>query len=60
MQPEAPALLWHARRAAGLTLDFVSERTFEEYEQDPMLKSVTRAVPHEFRRRRASRFVSLR
>jgi hypothetical protein len=26
MQPEAPALLWHARRAAGLTLDFIRVR----------------------------------
>ena len=39
MQPETPALLWHARPAAGLTLDFVSRRNFQEYEHDPMLKS---------------------
>ncbi len=45
MQPETPALLWHARRAAGLTLDFVSGRTFQDYEHDPMLKS---AVERQF------------
>jgi uncharacterized protein with HEPN domain len=45
MQPDAPALLWQARRAAGLILDFMSGRTFEEYEHDPMLRS---AVERQF------------
>lgn len=45
MQPDAPALLWQARRAAGLILEFVSGRSFEDYERDPMLKS---AVERQF------------
>jgi len=45
MQPDAPALLWQAHRAARVTLDFVSGRTFEDYEHDLMLKS---AVERQF------------
>lgn len=45
MQPEAPALLWDARRAAGLTRDFVVGRDFADYERDPMVRS---AVERQF------------
>lgn len=45
MQPESPALLWDARRAAGLIRDFVAERTLEDYLDDPMLRS---AVERQF------------
>ncbi len=45
MQPDAPALLWQARRAAGLILEFMNGRTFEDYEQDPIGRS---AVERQF------------
>ena len=45
MQPDVPALLWQARRAAGLVLEFLTAKTFEDYEHDPMLRS---AVERQF------------
>jgi len=42
MQPESPALLWDARRAAGLITEFVVNRSWEEYQRDPMLRRVER------------------
>ena len=45
MQPESSALLWDARRAAGLVSDFVAGRTWADYEADPMLRS---AVERQF------------
>jgi uncharacterized protein with HEPN domain len=45
MQPDAPALLWDARRAAGLIVQFVGGRTFADYLQSPMLRS---AVERQF------------
>jgi uncharacterized protein with HEPN domain len=39
MQPEAAGLLWDARKAAGLIADFVGNRTWQDYESDPMLRS---------------------
>lgn len=39
MQPETLALLWDARRAAGLIARFVSGRTWQDYQADPMLRS---------------------
>ena len=35
MQPEAPALIWDARRAAGRVLEFVAGRSWDDYQQDP-------------------------
>ena len=45
MQPEAAGLLWDARKAAGLIADFVANRTWQDYESDPMLRS---AVERQF------------
>jgi len=45
MQPEASALSWDARRAAGLIADFVSAREWADYDADPMLRS---AVERQF------------
>jgi len=39
MQPEAPALIWDARRAAGRVLEFVADRSWDDYQQDVMLRS---------------------
>ena len=39
MQPDAGALLWDARRAAELILDFVAGRTWQDYQSDAMLRS---------------------
>lgn len=45
MQRDPRAYLWDARRAASLIADFVSGRSWEEYEADPMLRS---AVERQF------------
>jgi uncharacterized protein with HEPN domain len=45
MQPEAAGLLWDARKAAGLIADFVANRTWQDYESNPMLRS---AVERQF------------
>lgn len=45
MQPEAPALIWDARRAAGRVVEFVSGRSWDDYRQDVMLRS---AVERQF------------
>ncbi len=45
MQPETPGLLWDARRATGLIARFVADRTWQDYESDPMLRS---AVERQF------------
>ena len=45
MQPEAPALIWDARRAAGRVVEFVSGRSWDDYQQDVMLRS---AVERQF------------
>ena len=45
MQPEAPALIWDARRAAGRVLEFVAGRGWDDYQQDVMLRS---AVERQF------------
>ena len=45
MQPEVPALLWDARRAAGRVLEFVAGRSWDDYQQDVMLRS---AVERQF------------
>ena len=45
MQPDAAALLWDARRAAQLILDFVADKTWPEYQADVMLRS---AVERQF------------
>jgi hypothetical protein len=37
MQPDAGALLWDARRAAELILDFAAGRTWQDYQADAML-----------------------
>jgi uncharacterized protein with HEPN domain len=47
MQPEAPGLLWDARKAARLIAQFVADRTWYEYESDAMLRSVS-AVERQF------------
>ncbi len=39
MQRRAAKELWDAAEAAGQTLEFVKSRTFEEYEQDSLLRS---------------------
>jgi len=39
MQPESPALIWDARRAAGRVVEFVSGRNWDDYQQDVMLRS---------------------
>lgn len=45
MQPESPALVWDARRAAQLIQDFVSGRVLSDYIDDPVLRS---AVERQF------------
>ncbi|AUM15070.1 MULTISPECIES: HepT-like ribonuclease domain-containing protein [Rhodococcus] len=45
MRPEAPGLLWDARKAARLIAQFVADRTWHEYESDAMLRS---AVERQF------------
>ena len=45
MQPESPALIWDARRAAGRVVEFVSGRSWDDYRQDVMLRS---AVERQF------------
>lgn len=45
MQPESAALLWDARRAAELISSFVTNRTWTDYLDDPMLRS---AVERQF------------
>lgn len=45
MQPEAPALIWDARRAAGRVLEFLADRNWDDYRQDVMLRS---AVERQF------------
>ena len=45
MQPDAPALIWDARRAAGRVLDVVAGRSWDDYQQDVMLRS---AVERQF------------
>ncbi len=45
MQPESPALIWDARRAAGRVLEFVADRSWDDYQQDVMLRS---AVERQF------------
>jgi uncharacterized protein with HEPN domain len=45
MQPESGALLWDDRRGAELIGSFVTERTWSDYLDDPMLRS---AVERQF------------
>ena len=45
MQPEAPALIWDARRAAGRVLEFVAGRSWDDYQEGVMLRS---AVERQF------------
>lgn len=45
MQPEASGLLWDARKATRLIAQFVADRTSQDYERDPMLRS---AVERQF------------
>lgn len=45
MRPESGAVLWDARRAAGLIRDFVEGRSWSDYLEDPMLRS---AVERQF------------
>ncbi len=45
MQPDAPALLWDARRAVQLIQDFIAGESLEQYERDAMLRS---AVEQQF------------
>ena len=45
MQPEAPALIWDARRATDRVVEFVSGRSWDDYRQDVMLRS---AVERQF------------
>lgn len=45
MRPEAAALLWDARRAAGFISSFVANRTWNDYLSDAMLRS---AVERQF------------
>lgn len=45
MQPEARKYLFDIRRAAGLIVGFCSDRTFEDYVGDDILKS---AVERQF------------
>lgn len=39
MQPDAPALIWDAHRAAGLVREFITGRLAVDYESDVMLRS---------------------
>ncbi|MET9021454.1 HepT-like ribonuclease domain-containing protein [Actinopolymorpha sp. NPDC004070] len=45
MQPESPGLLWDARSAALLIAQFVAGRTWQNYQDDAMLRS---AVERQF------------
>ncbi|MEX2294618.1 MAG: DUF86 domain-containing protein [Acidimicrobiales bacterium] len=45
MRSDSGALLWDARRAAELIGSFVTERTWSDYRDDPMLRS---AVERQF------------
>jgi uncharacterized protein with HEPN domain len=45
MQPDSPALLWDARRAAELVRSFVADKAWSDYVEDPMLRS---AVERQF------------
>ncbi|MDF1606090.1 DUF86 domain-containing protein [Nocardioides sp. YIM 152315] len=45
MHPDARALLWDARSALALVLEFVDRRSWEIYQSDPMLRS---AVERQF------------
>ena len=45
MQPDAPALLWDARRAVQLIQDFIAGDSLDRYERDAMLRS---AVERQF------------
>jgi len=45
MPRDPRAYLWHARRAAAFIAEFVSDRSWEDYEGDPMLRS---AVERQF------------
>ena len=45
MQPDAPALIWDAHRAARLVREFITGRGAVEYESDAMLRS---AVERQF------------
>jgi uncharacterized protein with HEPN domain len=45
MRPEASALLWDARKAVGLIMQFVADRSWSNYRSDPMLRS---AVERQF------------
>ena len=45
MRPESPALIWDARRAAARVVEFISDRCWNDYQQDVMLRS---AVERQF------------
>jgi len=45
MPPDPRAYLWHARRAAALVVEFVADRSWADYEADPLLRS---AVERQF------------
>jgi uncharacterized protein with HEPN domain len=45
MRPDAPALLWDARRAVQLIQDFIAGESLDKYEHDAMLRS---AVERQF------------
>lgn len=45
MNPESPAFIWDAQRAASLVQQFVAGRTLTDYVDDPMLRS---AVERQF------------
>lgn len=45
MPPDPRAYLWEARRAAALVVEFVADRSWADYESDPMLRS---AVERQF------------
>lgn len=39
MPRDPRAHLWHARSAAALVVDFVADRSWADYEADPLLRS---------------------
>ncbi len=45
MPRDPRAYLWHARRAAALVVEFVADRSWADYEADPLLRS---AVERQF------------
>lgn len=45
MQPDAPAVLWDARRASARILEFVDDRSWDDYQRDILLRS---AVERQF------------